>query len=65
MRLFTISNDTRCKVNGVMDKEYIVWKDIAKRCLNGDFKDKYPTYRDCTISKNGCFTLILRTMFQV
>ena len=44
--------DTRCKFNGVMDKEYVVWKDVTKRCLDSGFKEKYTTYKDCTISKD-------------
>lgn len=42
--------DTRCKTNNTLDKQYFLWKDVVKRCLDKNFKDKHPTYKDCTIS---------------
>lgn len=47
--------DTRCKFNGAMEKEYIIWKDVTRRCLSNDFKEKYPTYRDCTLSDSWIY----------
>ena len=40
------------KVNGVETKEYILWKDMLKRCYNDSFKKKNPTYEGCEVSDN-------------
>ena len=42
--------DVKCKIDNVLDKQYFLWKDVVKRCLDSRFKEKYPTYKDCTIS---------------
>ena len=40
------------KVNGVETKEYMLWKDMLKRCYNDSFKKKNPTYEGCEVSDN-------------
>ena len=40
------------RVNGVETKEYMLWKDMLKRCYNDSFKKKNPTYEDCEVSDN-------------
>ena len=40
------------KVNGVETKEYMLWKDMLKRCYNDSFKKKNPTYEYCECSEN-------------
>lgn len=42
--------DIKCKIDNVLDQQYFLWKDVVKRCLDSNFKEKYPTYKDCTIS---------------
>ena len=38
------------RVNGVITKEYYLWKDMLQRCYNGAFKKKRPTYEGCEVS---------------
>ena len=38
------------KVNGVITKEYELWKSMLKRCYSDDYKSKYPTYEGCEVS---------------
>ena len=33
-------------------KEYLLWKNMLKRCYSDDFKKKNPTYIDCEVSDN-------------
>ena len=40
------------RVNGVITKEYYLWKDMLRRCYNGTFKKKRPTYEGCEVSDN-------------
>ena len=37
-------------VNGVITKEYDLWKDMLRRCYSDSLKEKYPTYIDCEVS---------------
>ena len=39
-------------VNGRNTKEYLLWQCMLQRCCSGDFKNKYPTYKDCEVSEN-------------
>ena len=38
--------------NGVKTKEYMLWKDMLRRCYSDDFKKKRPTYEGCECSEN-------------
>ena len=38
------------KVNGVITKEYELWKSMLKRCYSDVYKSKYPTYEGCEVS---------------
>ena len=40
------------KVNGVLTKEYELWKGMLKRCYSDIFKKKRPTYEGCEASEN-------------
>ena len=40
------------RVNGVETKEYVLWKDMLRRCYSDAFKKKHPTYIDCKCSEN-------------
>ena len=37
-------------VNGVKTKEYVLWRDMLKRCYSDIYKKKYPTYESCEVS---------------
>ena len=39
-------------VNGVITKEYELWKSMLKRCYSDGFKKKQPTYEGCEVSDN-------------
>ena len=39
-------------INGVITKEYDLWKSMLRRCCSDNFKNKYPTYKDCEVSEN-------------
>ena len=38
------------KVNGVITKEYDLWRSMLKRCYSDNYKKKNPTYKDCEVS---------------
>ena len=38
------------KVNGVITKEYDLWRSMLKRCYSDNYKKKNPTYEDCEVS---------------
>jgi hypothetical protein len=40
------------RYEGKYTKEYCLWQNILRRCYSKVFKDKYPTYLDCTVSEN-------------
>ena len=40
------------KVNGVITKEYGLWKRMLERCYSDDFKKRNPTYIGCEVSDN-------------
>ena len=40
------------KVNGVITKEYELWKSMLKRCYSDIFKKQRPTYEGCEVSEN-------------
>ena len=40
------------KVNGVITKEYRLWKHMLERCYSDACKKKYPNYTDCEVSDN-------------
>ena len=37
-------------INGVLTKEYDLWKGVLRRCYSDDFKKKQPTYEGCEVS---------------
>ena len=40
------------KINGVLTKEYILWRNMLRRCYSDTCKKKQPTYKDCEASEN-------------
>ena len=40
------------KINGVLTKEYGLWKSMLKRCYSDAFKKKNPTYEGCEVGGN-------------
>lgn len=41
----------KSEVNHKPTKEYHTWSSLIKRCHNEKERDKFPTYKDCTITK--------------
>ncbi len=42
----------QAKINGVITKEYTLWKNMLERCYNDTFKKRQPTYEGCEVSNN-------------
>ena len=40
------------KINGVLTKEYDLWKSMLRRCYSNNFQKKRPTYIGCEVSDN-------------
>ena len=40
------------KVNGVITKEYMLWKRMLERCYSDSYQKKQPTYKGCKVSDN-------------
>ena len=40
------------KINGVQTKEYVLWKNMLRRCYSDSFKKQRPTYEGCKVSDN-------------
>ena len=38
------------KINDVQTKEYVLWKEMLRRCYSDSLKKRYPTYIDCEVS---------------
>ena len=38
------------KINGVITKEYVLWRSMLTRCYSDTFKKKNPTYEGCEVS---------------
>ena len=38
------------RVSGVLTKEYMLWKNMLKRCYSDSYKKKYSTYEGCEVS---------------
>ena len=47
-----VTGDEVTKINGTHIKEYQIWSAVLERCYDYKFKEKNPTYADCTASKN-------------
>ena len=39
-------------INGVHTKEYLLWKNMLKRCYSDAYRNKRPTYEGCEVSEN-------------
>ena len=39
-------------INGVLTKEYTLWRDMLKRCYSDTSKKRNPTYEGCDVSNN-------------
>lgn len=37
--------------NGKHTKEYVLWKNMLKRCYDNKYQEKLPTYKECTVCK--------------
>ena len=38
--------------NGVITKEYLLWRSMLQRCYSDAYQKKYPTYKGCKCSEN-------------
>lgn len=48
-----VNDKTRpAKTNGKMTREYDLWTGMIKRCYSEKYLDRFPTYKNCTMSKN-------------
>ena len=48
----TLGTKYPSRVNGVIKKEYELWKSMLKRCYSGVYKERYPTYEGCKVSNS-------------
>lgn len=39
-------------LNGISTPEYKTWQDMLRRCYSPEFKNKNPTYADCTVDSD-------------
>ena len=42
-------NQPKTKVDGKNTREYILWRDMLKRCYSDKYHESYPTYKDCIV----------------
>ena len=44
----------KCEVskNGKLKKEYIIWRNMLKRCYDTKYQEKEPTYKGCTVENH-------------
>ena len=35
--------------NGKKSREYVLWRDMLKRCYSDKYHESYPTYKDCSV----------------
>ena len=47
-----VGNSSTIDFFGKRLKEYQVWKGVLERCFSEKYRDKKPTYKDCTVSDN-------------
>ena len=40
------------RANGVITKEYLLWRSMLQRCYSDAYQKKYPTYKGCKCSEN-------------
>ena len=40
------------RANGVLTKEYLLWRSMLQRCYSDAYQKKYPTYKGCQVSDN-------------
>ena len=40
------------RANGVLTKEYLLWRSMLQRCYSDTYQKKYPTYKGCQASEN-------------
>ena len=48
----TLGTKYLTKVNGVLTKEYEIWRSMIQRCYSDSFKNKHSTYEGCECSEN-------------
>ena len=52
----------KCRINGTITREYIVWNSMLDRCYSG----KYPTYENCTVCERWkCYTYFLEDLPKI
>ncbi|TWE06421.1 hypothetical protein FB550_102443 [Neobacillus bataviensis] len=48
---FIGEGDYKPSIDGVMTPQYLTWIAMMMRCYSTKFKEKQPTYKDCTVSE--------------
>ena len=47
-----IVGDAEIQINGKLLKEYVIWREMLKRCYDSKEHLNNPTYKDCSVSDN-------------
>lgn len=42
--------DIKTRTSGKVDKSYLLWSTMIRRCYSEKLQEKYPTYKDCSVS---------------
>jgi len=54
----------KSEVNNEATKEYDTWSKMLQRCYNEKYREKYPTYKDCTVIKKWLNFQIFAKWFE-
>lgn len=46
------TSDMPTKINGKHTPEYVMWREMLRRCYSAEFKGRFPCYDDCEVSED-------------